>query len=86
MMSDITKQRMTIQLNVAQNDGDPSIFLWSVLPEHIIDLRKSTSGGTDVTVKLPNGEQVTHSVTQDIDQIKRAIEICKKTDDLSDLA
>lgn len=84
MMADITKQRMAIQLNVAQNDGDSSIFLWTVLPEHIINLNKATSGGTDVTVVLPKGEQVTHSVTQDIDQIKRAIEICKRADGLSD--
>lgn len=84
MMSDLTKQRITIQLNVSKNDVDSSIFLWPVLPEHIIDLNKSTSGGTDVTVVLPKGEQVTLTVTQDIDQIKRAIEICKQTDGLSD--
>lgn len=83
-MADITKQRITIQLNVVKNDVDPSVFLWTVLPEHIIDLNKSTSGVTVVTVLLPKGQQVTLSVTQDIDQIKQAIEICKQTDCLSD--
>lgn len=82
MMENLTKKRITIQLNVAQNDSNPSIFLWTVLPEHIIDLSQSDSGGTDVTVALPKGDKATLSVTQHLDQIKQAIEICKQTDTL----
>lgn len=79
-MAGLTKQRMTIQLNIAQSDNNPSVFLWTILPEHINDLKKSTSGGTVVTVIFPKGEQVTLSVTQDIELIKQAIELCRQSD------
>lgn len=84
MMEELTKKRTAIQLNVAQNDGDSGIFLWTVLPEYIIDLRQSDSGGTDVTVALSKTDKVTLPVAQKIEQIKKAIEICKQTDGLSD--
>jgi hypothetical protein len=84
MMENLIKKRMAIQLNVAQNDGNSSIFFWTLLPEHIIDLNQSDSGGTDVTVELTKGDKVTLPVTQKLDMIKKAIEICKQTDGLSD--
>lgn len=84
MMENLTKQRTAIQLNVAQNDNNPSIFLWTVLPEHIIGLSQSDSGGTDVIVALPKGDKVILSVTQHLDQIEQAIEICKQTDTRKD--
>jgi hypothetical protein len=58
--------------------------LWTVLPEHIIQLSQSSSGGTDVTAALPNGEKVIVTVTQKVEQIKMAIEKCKKIDGFSD--
>ena len=84
MIENLTKKRMAIQLNVVQNDSNPTIFLWTVLPEHIIHLSQSGSGRTDVTVALPKGEKVTVPVTQKLEQIKKAIEICKQADGLSD--
>ncbi|MCK4818455.1 hypothetical protein KA005_21980 [bacterium] len=81
-MHNLTKLRTTIQLNVSQEDGDPSIFVWTILPEYVTDLSQSESGGTDVTVLLPNGEKATLTVTQDLDLIKKAIEICKQKDGL----
>ena len=81
-MGNLSRNRTAIQLNVARNDNNPSIFLWTILPEHIIELSPSSSGGTDVITALPNGEKVTTTVTQKIEQIKKVIEICKKTDGL----
>ena len=83
-MENLSKKRMAIQLNVARNDNNPSIFLWTILPEHIISLRQSISGGTDVTVVLTNGEKTTLTVIQKVEQIKNAIEKCKQTDGFSD--
>ncbi len=67
------------RLRLAKTD-EPSIFFWSLIPDSIVDLQPSESGGANVTAKLPNGESVTHTVVESVNEIQRKIEECKELD------
>ncbi len=67
------------RLRLAKTD-ESSIFLWPLIPDSIVDLQPSESGGANVTAKLTNGESVTHTVVESVNEIQRKIEECKELD------
>ncbi len=68
-----------IWLRLAGTD-EPSIFLWPIFPDSIVDLQPLESGGTNVTVRLPNNPNVTGSVEATKEEIEQLIETCRELD------
>ena len=60
---------------------EPTIFLWSILPESIQDIQALDSGGASVTVKLPNGDSITQSVVESKEKIEMMIAKCLQLDE-----
>jgi hypothetical protein len=68
------------RLRVA-GDEEPTIFLWPILPESIQDIKTLDSGGASVTIKLPNGDFITHSVVESKEIIEMKIAKCQQLDE-----
>jgi len=62
-------------------DEDPTIFLWPILPESIEDIQVLDSGGSSITVKLPNGDSITQSVVESKEKIEMMIAKCQQLDE-----
>lgn len=73
------KFRHGITLRLAKTDK-PSIFLWSVFPDSIVDLEPLESGGTNVTVRLPHNPNVIIAVEATKEEIEQLIETCHELD------
>ena len=67
------------RLRVAGKE-QPTIFFWPILPDNILDLHQLESGGTNVSVRLPNGDSVTHNVLESINEIQLQIARCRELD------
>ena len=61
--------------------SEPTIFYWPLLPDNIVDLQFKYSGGTDVTIKLPNNKTVTHAVVESKEEIEAQMSKCRKMDE-----
>jgi hypothetical protein len=59
---------------------EPSIFLWPIFPDSIVDLQPLESGGTNVTVRLPNNPNVTVPVEATKEEIVQLIKECRDLD------
>lgn len=81
-MSTIIKKRHVLILNIAREDRKETIFIYCCLPEHIIDVRRLVSGGSEVTVTLLGKDPVTFKVTQSEQEIREAMATCKNLDKL----
>ena len=68
------------RLRVAGED-EPTIFLWSIMPEGIQDVQALDSGGAKLTVKLPDGNTITHAVVESKEEIEGRIAKCKELDE-----
>jgi len=81
-MSTIIKKRHVLIFNIAGEDRKKTIFIYCCLPEHIIDVRRLVSGGSEVTVTLPGKDPVTLKVTESEEEIREAMATCKELDEL----
>jgi len=68
------------KLNVSLVDGKPSIFILSVIPEHIIGLDSAEPSGANVTLKEADGKTVQLHVTQSVEEVKYMMEKCTELD------
>ena len=73
------KFRHGITLRLAGKDK-LSIFLWTIFPDSIVDLQPLESGGTNITIRLPNNSNVTIPVEETKEEIEQLIEACRELD------
>lgn len=79
-MSTEFKRVHGFRLNVSKGKGEPTIFMFPVFPERVVDLKPVSPSGAEITVKMANDDRITWEVTQSVDEIRAMIAHCKKLD------
>jgi hypothetical protein len=67
------------KLNVAGEKGS-TIFFCTIIPDTVKNIKSLDTGGAEITVRLPNGRTMTHSVVASKEEIESLIAKCKELD------